>query len=69
MDFAWAGALDLRTVVWITVLAHVVLLVWAVARPREDAYAGAPDRACWRDLRLWIAVIVVLQVGIYAWLG
>lgn len=67
MSFDWLANVD---VVWgavVAVAAYLVLLVWAATRPRAQIYRGAPDRARWRDLRLWIVPLVLVQVVLY-WL-
>lgn len=43
--------------------AVLLVLVWCV--PRTSVLAGAPDRAPWRDLRIWATVLVCVQLLIY----
>ncbi|MDZ7668620.1 MAG: hypothetical protein U5Q16_04090 [Gammaproteobacteria bacterium] len=33
--------------------------------PRAEVLRGAPDRAHWRDIRLWAVALVAVQLGIY----
>ena len=44
---------------------YLVLALWAASRPRRLVYRGAPDRARWRDLRLWVVPLVLAQVALY----
>lgn len=43
--------------------ALLLVVVWTI--PRDSVVAGAPDRAPWRDLRLWATVLIVVQLGTY----
>lgn len=43
----------------------VLVIVWALRRPRNYIFRGAPDRKVWRDLRLWAAIVLVAQVVLY----
>lgn len=46
----------------------VLLLALAVGSllvSRDEVLRGAPDRAGWRDIRLWAVVLVMVQLGIY----
>lgn len=65
MSFQWLAGLDPAWAVGLVVLLHLVLLVWAVTRPRSLVFAGAPDGARWRDLRLWVAPLLLVQVALY----
>jgi hypothetical protein len=41
------------------------LILWTL-RWRSDAiYEGAPDHARWRDLRLWIIPLALIQIALY----
>jgi hypothetical protein len=46
-------------------LLLVSLAVGSMLVPRDEVLRGAPDRACWRDIRLWAVVLVTVQLGIY----
>ncbi|MCK4304619.1 MAG: hypothetical protein KAY24_10320 [Candidatus Eisenbacteria sp.] len=43
----------------------VSVIIWALMRPKEYIFRGAPDRKRWRDLRIWAAVILVVQIILY----
>ena len=68
MSFSWLAGLDLIWAVVITTAGYLALLIWSLARPAEEILAGAPDRARWRDLRLWILPLLLIQIGLYWWL-
>ena len=65
MSFDWLAGLDPRWGVGATVVLYLVLALWAASRPRRLVYRGAPDRARWRDLRLWVVPLVLAQVALY----
>jgi hypothetical protein len=65
MSFEWLAGVDVVWGVGIVVALHLLLLVWAVTRPRRLVLRGAPDAARWRDLRLWIVPLLLVQIGLY----
>jgi hypothetical protein len=42
-----------------------LLALGAFLLPRAYIYQGASSRAAWRDLRLWVLVLVILHAGVY----
>ena len=67
MSFSWLAEIDPAWGAWITIVAYLGLLIWCVTRPRRMIVRGAPDHARWRDLRLWVLPLILIQVGLY-WL-
>jgi hypothetical protein len=53
----WANAL--------TLFLFLILVIGCWRIPESDVMADAPDRARWRDLRIWASVLVLVQLGIY----
>ena len=53
--------------VWrFSICAYLVLgTVWALFLSRDYVLLGSPDRARWRDLRLWVSVLLVPYLLIY----
>jgi hypothetical protein len=41
------------------------LAVWGFTLTREYAFKGAEDKAAWRDVRVWAAVVLALEVVPY----
>lgn len=39
--------------------------LWTLRLTRDSVYRGAPDQARWRDLRLWIPLLLVPYVTAY----
>ena len=57
-ELGWARALF---------LAFFLLILLGVYRlPADYVFRGAPDRARWRDLRLWVVVLVVVHAFVYS---
>ena len=56
------GAVPLLGARLLVISILVALAVWALRMPREYAFKGAPDREWWRDMRLWAAAIILLQI-------
>jgi hypothetical protein len=46
-------------------LAWVAIVVWVLRRPADEIFAGAPNRALWRDLRWWVLPLAAIQVTLY----
>ncbi|MCK4422127.1 hypothetical protein KAW18_12000 [candidate division WOR-3 bacterium] len=49
----------------VSVIIFVGIAIWAVLNPREYIYEGAENRARWRDLRIWAAVLMGIQIAIH----
>jgi len=65
MNFEWLHGVP---AIWGTVLhtlAWAGLLVWVFLRSPDKIYRDAPDRARWRDLRLWIVPLALIQIALY----
>ncbi len=41
----------------------ILAITWAT--PADFVFHGAPDRARWRDLRIWATVLILTQCLIY----
>ena len=40
-------------------------IIWTWVRPKSFIYENAPDRKIWRDLRIWITAIMLIQIALY----
>jgi hypothetical protein len=67
MSFTWLAGVDLICPVVLTVVAYLALLLWCITRPRQLILRGAPDRSRWRDLRLWILPLILVQIALHWW--
>jgi len=65
MSFDWLAGASVAWGVGITVAIYLLLLIWTLTRPRRMVYRGAPDDKRWRDLRLWVVPLVLVQVLLY----
>ena len=61
----WLNDLPLYWAKIIGTVFFVCVIVWAVTRPKNYIFQGAPNGRIWRDLRLWAAVILLVQIIIY----
>jgi heme A synthase len=62
----WLHSIPLSCAKYIAGAFFVLIIVWAISRPKEYILKGSPDRKWWRDLRLWAAIILVVQIVLYA---
>ncbi len=46
-------------------LIYIGVIVWAWFRPKSYIYQGSPNKKLWRDLRLWVTVIMCFQIYLY----
>ena len=56
------------SLLWPKVIAVFIFLggiVWTWFRPKSFIFEEAPDNKRWRDLRIWITIVMVFQIGIY----
>lgn len=61
----WLANLPLYWAKIIGTVFFVCVIVWALTRPKDYIFRGAPDRRMWRDLRLWAVVILLVQIIVY----
>ncbi len=67
MDFS---RIPLYWGVILTVILYLGIGLWAIFRPKEYIYEGVPNKARWKDLRIWAVVLVIIQIIIHvAWGG
>ena len=53
---------------WAKVIAVLTFgggIIWTWLRPKSFIYEDAPDNKLWRDLRIWITIVMVCQIAIY----
>ncbi|MEM6703169.1 MAG: hypothetical protein AAGA81_06105 [Acidobacteriota bacterium] len=62
------GSLPLMTGRVAVALLLLVPLVWVLRLDREFILLGSPDRARWRDLRLWAVLVTLPYLAIYLFL-
>jgi len=67
LEFHWLTGLSLAWATGIVVAGYVALTVYAATRSPDFLFEGAPDRKWWRDLRLWLIPVVLVQIGLYLW--
>lgn len=47
------------------ILDFIAPLLFALSMKRKYIYQDARDQTWWRNLKLWVLVIVAVQIGIY----
>ncbi len=55
-------------IVWAKIIATIIFvaaIIWTWFRPKSYILKSSPDKKNWRDLRIWITVIMVMQIIIY----
>lgn len=67
MSFQWLAGVDLAWAAALITALYLALLIWVMTRPKQMVLRGAPDRSRWRDLRLWILPLILIQIGLH-WL-
>ncbi|MCA9665744.1 MAG: hypothetical protein KC503_09160 [Myxococcales bacterium] len=65
MNFQSLAGVDPLVGVAIVCALYLVMLVWVLTRRRDDITEGAPDRKRWRDLRLWIVPLILIQIALH----
>ena len=68
MEFQWMSSFSLSWIKACFFLFFCLILILVISQKKSFVYQGAPDQAKWRDLRIWAAGILVLQMGLYLWL-
>lgn len=63
--FHWADTLPIGAARACFLLFFGTIVLFAFAFPRRFVYEGAPDAARWRDLRLWVVIVMAIPTVIY----
>ena len=53
---------------WAKIIAVITFsagILWTWMRPKSYIFNNAPDKKNWRDLRIWITVIMIIQIAVY----
>jgi len=61
----WLADIPLYWAKIIGTIFFVSVMIWALTRPKDYIFQGAPDRRIWRDLRLWGAAVLSVQIIVY----
>ncbi len=65
LNFDWATTISDGWAKFIVLMAFVAPMIFALSMKKSYIFAGAVDKAWWRNLKIWVVLIVAVQVGIY----
>ncbi len=58
-------SIPIGTVKIIGAIFFLIVMFWAVTRPKAYIFRGAPDQSAWRDLRIWAVIVLLVQIYLY----
>lgn len=64
----WIDSLPDETGRYCAIGLFVLAGLWVWTLKRDYIYLGAPDRALWRDLRIWAVLALLPYIFVYWWL-
>ncbi len=64
-NFNWIADLSEGWARFLVVMAFILPLIFALTLPRKYIYKGSQDIVLWKNLKIWVFVIVAVQVAIY----
>ena len=64
----WIDGLPLDTGRYCAIGLFLLAGLWSLSLKRDFIYRSAPDRALWRDLRLWAVLALLPYMLVYWWL-
>lgn len=67
LNFNWAAGIGDFGARVLIIAAFIVPLVFALSMKKAYIMKGSSDKKRWRDLRIWILMLVVIQSLIYAY--
>lgn len=65
LNFNWAKDLSEMWAKIIVLMAFIAPMIFALTMKKAYIYQGAGDNAWWKNLKLWVVLIVGLQIIIY----
>lgn len=64
-NFNWIADLSENWARFLVIMAFILPMIFAMTLSKKYIYQGAPDQKSWRNLKIWVFVIVAVQVAIY----
>lgn len=65
LNFDWLVDLSEGWARFMVIMAFIIPLIFALFMPKKYIYQGAADQKPWRNLKIWIFIIVALQITVY----
>lgn len=65
LNFDWISELDITIAKVLVLMAFFAPLVFAFTLKREYIYKGAVDNKMWRNLKIWILLLIAIMVSVY----
>ena len=67
LNFDWANNVSGLWARIFIITAFFIPFIFALTMKKEYILKGAPDRKRWRDLKIWVLILVIIQTIIYAY--
>ena len=64
-NFNWLAGVPVGWGKFLIILAFIAPMLFAFTMKKRYIYQGAQDNAWWRNLKIWVFVIVAVQIAIY----
>jgi len=65
LNFDWGTHLSENWARFLVILAFIAPLIFTFTLPRRYIYQGAADQKMWRNLKIWILVLIAISVSVY----
>ena len=67
LNFDWLDNVSLEGARLFLIMAFMIALVFGMLTRKEYIFKGAKNFKKWRDFRIWIIILVVVQVILYSY--
>jgi hypothetical protein len=67
LNFNWANHISEFWARVFIITAFFIPFIFALTMKKDYILKGATDRKRWRDLKLWVLILVIIQTLIYAY--
>jgi hypothetical protein len=67
LNFNWANNVSEVWARIFIIAAFFIPFIFALTMKKEYIFKGASDKKRWRDLKLWVLILVIIQTLIYAY--
>ena len=67
LNFNWCNNIPEIWARIFIIIAFIIPFVFALTMKKKYILKGAPDNKKWRNLKLWVLLLVIIQIVVYVY--